>query len=47
MNHGGASDRPSLPELWDNVQAKIRGEKPKHDVYKKWIIKGDKYPILE
>lgn len=35
MNLGGAKDRPELPQIWENVQAKLKGEKTVHGVYKK------------
>ncbi|KAK1766932.1 hypothetical protein QBC33DRAFT_540681 [Phialemonium atrogriseum] len=33
MNIGGATDRPVLSEVWENVQAQLRGEKAKVDNY--------------
>ena len=30
MNLGGAKDRPVLPQVWDNVQAKLEGKAPVH-----------------
>ncbi|KAH6662014.1 hypothetical protein B0J14DRAFT_310870 [Halenospora varia] len=35
MNMGGASDRPSLTQIWENTQAKLKNEKPVHGMYKK------------
>jgi len=32
-NLGGAKDRPSLTQIWDNVQAQMKGEKPVHKKY--------------
>jgi len=34
MNLGGASDRPDLAQIWDNVLSKLRKEKPAHKMYK-------------
>ena len=31
MNFGGAKDRPVLNEVWENVEAKLKGQPP---VYK-------------
>ena len=33
MNLGGAKDRPNLNQLWDNVEAKLAGNKPVHAKY--------------
>lgn len=33
MNLGGASDRPFLSEIWENVQAKLNDKKPVHARY--------------
>ncbi|KAH8667951.1 hypothetical protein BGZ60DRAFT_40918 [Tricladium varicosporioides] len=35
MNMGGASDRPSLTQIWENTQAKLNNKKPVHQMYKK------------
>lgn len=35
MNLGGASDRPDLEQVWDNVRAKIEGRGVVHGVYKR------------
>merc|ERR1711939_1272214 len=35
MNIGGAKDRPELPQIWENIQAKLKGEKQVHGAYKK------------
>ncbi|PVH86452.1 hypothetical protein DL98DRAFT_582409 [Cadophora sp. DSE1049] len=35
MNLGGAKDRPELPQIWENVQAKLKGEKEVYGAYKK------------
>jgi hypothetical protein len=40
MNLGGASDRPDLAQVWDNVRAKIEGKGVVHEVYKKTGILG-------
>lgn len=34
MNIGGASDRPDLEQVWDNVRAKIDGKEAVHKSYK-------------
>lgn len=34
MNIGGASDRPDLDQVWDNVRAKVDGKAPVHKDYK-------------
>lgn len=34
MNIGGASDRPDLEQVWDNVRAKIDGKGVVHQSYK-------------
>lgn len=34
MNLGGASDRPDLEQVWDNVRAKIDGRGVVHGAYK-------------
>ena len=33
MNLGGAKDRPSLKEIWENVDAKLNGKEPVHPGY--------------
>jgi hypothetical protein len=33
MNIGGAKDRPDLTQIWDNVQAKLKGGQPVHAKY--------------
>ena len=33
MNLGGAKDRPSLKEIWENVDAKLGGKEPVHSTY--------------
>ena len=33
MNLGGAKDRPSLKEIWENVDAKLEGKDPVHPGY--------------
>ncbi|ORY15867.1 hypothetical protein BCR34DRAFT_558206 [Clohesyomyces aquaticus] len=40
MNLGGASDRPDLIQVWDNVKAKMEGKGVVHGVYKKMGIVG-------
>ncbi|KAL5328705.1 hypothetical protein ACEPPN_002207 [Leptodophora sp. 'Broadleaf-Isolate-01'] len=44
MNLGGAKDRPELTQVWENVQAKLQGEKAVHGTYKKigalGVLKG-------
>ena len=30
MNLGGAKDRPSLKEVWENAEADMQGKKPVH-----------------
>jgi len=40
MNLGGASDRPELEQVWDNVRAKIEGKGTVHRVYKKMGLLG-------
>jgi hypothetical protein len=34
MNLGGAKDRPELEQIWDNVQAKLKGGEEVHGSYK-------------
>ncbi len=34
MNLGGAKDRPDLEQIWENVQAKLKGERKVHTTYK-------------
>lgn len=34
MNIGGASDRPDLEQVWDNVRAKVEGKGVIHKSYK-------------
>ena len=31
MNLGGAKDRPSLQEVWENAEADMAGKKPVHE----------------
>ena len=33
MNIGGAKDRPDVNQIWDNVQAKLKGDEPVHAKY--------------
>lgn len=33
MNLGGAKDRPILQQVWENVQAKLKGQKAVHDSF--------------
>ncbi|KAH7342475.1 hypothetical protein BKA65DRAFT_292349 [Rhexocercosporidium sp. MPI-PUGE-AT-0058] len=44
MNLGGAKDRPELTQVWENVQAKLKGGKAVHGTYKKisavGVLKG-------
>ena len=40
MNLGGASDRPELVQVWDNVRAKIEGKGVVNRVYKKIGLLG-------
>lgn len=40
MNLGGASDRPDLEQVWDNVRAKIEGKGVIHESYKKMGVLG-------
>jgi hypothetical protein len=40
MNLGGASDRPDLGQIWDNVRAKIEGKSVVHTTYKKMGFLG-------
>lgn len=40
MNLGGASDRPELEQVWDNVRAKIEGKGVVHSAYKKMGLLG-------
>lgn len=35
MNVGGASDRPVLGEVWQNVEAKLGGKEAPHMMYTK------------
>ena len=30
MNIGGAKDRPSLKEIWENVESQLKGGQPVH-----------------
>jgi hypothetical protein len=30
MNFGGAKDRPSLKEIWENVESQLKGGQPVH-----------------
>jgi hypothetical protein len=30
MNFGGAKDRPSLKEIWENAELQLKGEQPVH-----------------
>jgi hypothetical protein len=34
MNIGGAKDRPDLKQVWENVQAKVKGHEAVHQKYK-------------
>jgi hypothetical protein len=34
MNLGGAKDRPDLSQVWENVQAKLKGRERVHGRYK-------------
>jgi hypothetical protein len=36
MNIGGASDRPDLEQIWDNVKAKLKGKKWCIGFIKRW-----------
>lgn len=40
MNLGGASDRPELEQVWENVRAKVEGKEVVHRVYKKMGLLG-------
>ena len=40
MNIGGASDRPNLEQVWENVRAKIEGKGVVHGSYKKMRLLG-------
>lgn len=40
MNMGGASDRPIMSEIWDNVQAKLKNTKPVHSRYSSLGLMG-------
>ena len=40
MNLAGAKDRPDLEQVWENVQAKLNGEKSVHGMYKKQTFFG-------
>ncbi|KIM98217.1 hypothetical protein OIDMADRAFT_146894 [Oidiodendron maius Zn] len=40
MNLGGASDRPELGQVWDNVRAKIEGKGVVHKSYKTTCLLG-------
>ncbi len=40
MNLGGASDRPDLEQVWDNVRAKIEGKGVVHTAYNKMGLLG-------
>jgi hypothetical protein len=31
MNLGGAKDRPMLTQVWENIDAKLKGEKARFD----------------
>ncbi|KAJ7756069.1 hypothetical protein DFH07DRAFT_742893 [Mycena maculata] len=33
MNLGGAKDRPALDEVWENVEAQLRGKSKVHNAY--------------
>lgn len=33
MNMGGAKDRPELEQVWENVQATLKGQERIHNVY--------------
>lgn len=33
MNLGGAKDRPVLDEVWENVEAQLRGKPKVHNTY--------------
>ena len=33
MNLGGAKDRPDLKQVWENAEAKMKGERPVHSKY--------------
>ena len=33
MNLHGAKDRPDLTQIWDNVQAKLKGRRAVHTTY--------------
>ena len=32
MNLGGAKDRPSLKEVWENAEADMAGKRPVHEI---------------
>jgi len=34
MNLGGAKDRPDLNQVWENIQAKLKGRDAVHKKYK-------------
>jgi hypothetical protein len=36
MNMGGATDRPLLNQIWENVEAKLHGKTAVHARYTKW-----------
>ena len=36
MNLGGATDRPDLERVWENVQAQLKGEKERHTEIKRF-----------
>ncbi len=33
MNLGGAKDRPDLKQMWENVQAQVKGQAVVHEKY--------------
>ena len=40
MNLGGAKDRPILKEVWENVEAELRGQGPVHKKVAKTTVTG-------
>ena len=40
MNLGGATDRPDLEQVWDNVRAKTEGKGTVHNSYKTMGLLG-------
>ena len=43
MNFGGAKDRPSLTDVWDNVQSQLKGQPLVHKKVSTmgalWVVK--------